>query len=380
VQIKDIAEELGVHPKTVSRALRRGDAPSGRRRARGSVLDPYRWKVDELTGANVWNGKVILRELQALGYTGSYTVLNDYLRPARRARRAQGRATVRFETGPGAQLQHDWGELWVPVGGVQRKVFFAVNTLGYSRRFHVMAAFSQDAEHTYESLVRAFAHFGGVTRSVLVDNQRSAVLEHRPGGEVRFNERFLDLAGHYGFTPRACRPYRARTKGKTERVVRYVKEHFFVRYRAFESMAHLNALLLAWLTEEADRRVHGTHGEVVIERFATEAPALSPLPAVPWDTSYRETRIVAWDGYIEVRGNRYSVPAHLCGQMLAVRIGLDDSLRVFDPRGTIVARHHLRSPLQGWQSVPGHHAPLWQQACAVEHRDLAVYEEAARWS
>ena len=84
---KDIAEELEVHPKTVSRALNRGSAPSEERRQRGSILDAYRWKVDELVGEIVWNGKVILLELQALGYGGSCTVLNYYLRPLRQARR-----------------------------------------------------------------------------------------------------------------------------------------------------------------------------------------------------------------------------------------------------------------------------------------------------
>ena len=158
VLVKDIAAELGVHPKTVSRALKRGDAPSGKRRPRGSVLAPYRWKVDALVAENVWNGRVLLRELQALGYADSYTVVNDYLRPLRRQRREQSRATVCFESAPGAQLQHDWGELWVEVGGLSRKVYFAVNTLSYSRRFHVVAGYSQDGEHTYQSLVESFAY------------------------------------------------------------------------------------------------------------------------------------------------------------------------------------------------------------------------------
>lgn len=380
VLLKDIAEELGVHPKTVSRALNRGSAPSGERRQRGSILDAYRWKVDELVGENVWNGKVILRELQALGYGGSYTVLNDYLRPLRQARRAQSRATVRFESAPGEQLQHDWGELWVAIGGVERKVYFAVNTLGYSRRFHVWAGFSQDAEHTYQSLVESFDYFGGVPRTVLVDNQKSAVLEHRIGAVVRFNARFLDLAGHYGFVPKACRPYRARTKGKTERMVHYIKHHFFERYRTFESLAHLNQQLLVWLAEEADRRTHSTVKEVVSERFLREAPALCALPAQPYDTSYRATRSVGWDGYIDVRGNRYSVPAPYCGQPVAVRIGLDETLRVFDVAGALIARHRLRPVQSGWQCKPEHHAYLWHEVGAVERRDLAVYEEAAQWN
>ena len=242
LQIATVSGEK-VNRKTVSRTLKRGGAPPGIRCQRRSILDPYCGKLDELMASNVWNGKVMLRELQALGYPGSYTVMNHYVRPFRCARRCQSRATVRYETGPGEQLQHDWAQCWVTMAGIERKVFFAVNTLGYSRRFHVVAGFSLDAEHTDESLVQSFTYFGGVPRTVLVDNQKAAVLSHTPQG-IRFHPRFLDLAGHYGFTPKACRSYRARTKGKVERRVRYVKEHFFVRYPAFESVAHLNQQLL----------------------------------------------------------------------------------------------------------------------------------------
>ena len=269
--------------------------------------------------------------------------MNHYVRPFRCARRCQSRATVRYETGPGEQLQHDWAQCWVTMAGIERKVFFAVNTLDYSRRFHVVAGFSLDAEHTDESLVQSFTYFGGVPRTVLVDNQKAAVLSHTPQG-IRFHPRFLDLAGHYGFTPKACRSYRARTKGKVERRVRYVKEHFFVRYPAFESVAHLNQQLLGWLSQEADTRIHGTHGQPVIERFNEEHSALGGLPSRPYDTSYHQTRAVSWDGYIEVRGNRYSVPAPLCGHQVAIRISLNEILRVIDNTDTLVATHRLYSP------------------------------------
>ena len=131
--------------------------------------------------------------------------------------------TVRFETQPGYQLQHDWGEVEVEVAGQRCKVNFAVNTLGFSRRFHVFAAPKQDAEHTYESLVRAFRYFGGFVKTVLVDNQKAAVLKNN-NGKVVFNSGFLLLADHYNFLPRACRPRRARTKGrKVERMVKYLR-------------------------------------------------------------------------------------------------------------------------------------------------------------
>ncbi|WP_218668820.1 IS21 family transposase [Leptospirillum ferriphilum] len=228
-----MAIELGVHPRTIRRALDRGGPPHDRAgRPRNSKLDPYRNRVDARLSEGVWNSRVILREIEALGYSGGYSILSDYLRPKGGLR--PGRATVRFETEPGEQLQNDWGELWVSVGGIRTKVYVSVNTLGSSRRFHVWAALRMDAEHTYEGLIRGFEHLGGVTREVLVDNQKAMVIAHRAGSTVVFHPGFLDLAGHYGFVPKACRPYRARTKGKDERMVRYVKENFFQRYRTFE--------------------------------------------------------------------------------------------------------------------------------------------------
>ena len=377
VYVKDIAAELGVHPKTVSRALRRGSAPSGARRRRGSKLDPHKATVDRLLGEGMWNVIVILREIQAEGYTGGSTMLRLYVQPKRALR--PSRATVRFETEPGKQLQSDWGAIVVPIGGKPTKVRFQVNELGYSRRFHVWCTDREDAEHTYEGLVRSLEYFGGVPEEVLVDNQKSTVLVPSNSGHPRFNERFVDLAGHYGFTPRACRPYRARTKGKDERMVGYVKGNFFVRYRAFESWAHLNQLAEQWLAEEADQRLQGTVKEIVAERFLREAPCLKPLPLHRYDTSYLELRRVGWDGYVNVRGNRYSVPGELAGQTVVVRMGLDDRIRIFHA-DQLVACHNLRPAAAGWNTVPDHHAALWQATVKVEQRSLEAYEEVAAWS
>ena len=369
----DIAERLGVHRKTVGRALERGGPPSSkRRRERYAKLKPYMETVDKLLKAGVFNAVVIYREIQALGYDGKIRVLRAYIEPRRALR--PGRATVRFETEPAKQLQHDWGEVIVPIAGTAQRVHIAVSVLGYSRRFHVMAAPCCDAEHTCESLVRAFDWFGGVTRQVWVDNHKAAVTAHVPGA-VRFNERFKQLARHYGFVPKACRPYRPRTKGKVERLVGYVKQHFFQRYRDFESWAHLGQLLEAWLLEEADQRLHGTVKEVVAVRFERERPALMLLPAHRFDTSYVETRHVGWDAYVNVRGNRYSVPSAYCGQMVTIRLSLDDELVVCAGERCI-ARHRLVAPEAGWQTVADHHLRLWA-AVRVEARSLHAYEEVA---
>ena len=128
----DIAKQVGVHPRTVRRALDRGGAPAARPARRGSRLDPFRADIDRLLAEDVWNAVVIFRELQAKGYTGKLSILREYIRP-KRVRRVR-RATVRFETAPGRQLQSDWGEHRTRIAGVETTVHFMVNTLGFSRR------------------------------------------------------------------------------------------------------------------------------------------------------------------------------------------------------------------------------------------------------
>lgn len=372
---KDIAEKLGVHPRTVRRALQRGGAPSGKRpTARKSKLDPFKPHVDALLREGVWNARVILLEIRAQGYRGGYTILRDYLHPKRVLRGS--RKTVRFETPPGRQMQNDWGEIVTTIAGREQKIYFSVNTLGYSRRFHFWCTDRMDAEHTYEGMIRSLEYFGGGIEEMLVDNQKSCVIEHRIGKKVRFNDSFVDLAGHYGFRPRACKPYRARTKGKDERMVHYIKNNFFQRYRSFESFAHMNQLAEQWLHEEADPRFHGTVKEVVADRFERERPSLRSLPRTRFDTSYREGRIAGWDGYVDVRGNRYSVPDEYRGQTVSVRISLDDLLSVFaDDRK--IAGHRLRPASEGWVTDPTHHVKLWRETLTVEKRDLSFYEEVA---
>jgi transposase len=155
VYLCDIAEQLGVHPKTVSRAVKRGGPPIPRRGRRGSLLDPYRPVIDGLLAEGVWNAVVIWRERQARGYPGEISIIRDYLRP-KRALRPGSRATVRFETEPGRQLQTDWAAQPTVIAGHPVTVHVAVSTLSYSRRFHFWGTDGEDAEHTYEALVRAF--------------------------------------------------------------------------------------------------------------------------------------------------------------------------------------------------------------------------------
>lgn len=129
-----------------------------------------------------------------------------------------------------------------------------------------------------------------------------------------------------------------------------------------------------WLKSEADHRFHRTAQEVVAERFQREQPSLKPLPVRRYDTAYRETRQVSRDAYLDIRGNRYSVPAHLVGRTVTVYIGLDESVRVYD-HDVLVAHHRLQPAQAGWITVPEHHAQLWRETLKVEQRPLDAYQE-----
>jgi Integrase core domain len=118
----------------------------------------------------------------------------------------------------------DFGERLVEIGGSKVRAYLFIATLGFSRRHHIRAFRNERQESWFDGLESAFAKFGGVTEEVLFDNARALVVEHDPTTRtVAFNDKLKAFAKHWGFRPRACAPYRAGTKGKTENGVGYVK-------------------------------------------------------------------------------------------------------------------------------------------------------------
>jgi hypothetical protein len=243
--------------------------------------------------------------------------------PLRRELMAEARATVRFETRPGEQLQIDFGERSAEIAGARVKVFLFVATLGYSRRLHVRAYGHERQESWFDGMESAFQAFGGRPREVLLDNARALILHHdRISREVVLHPRLHAFARYWGFRVVACAPYRARTKGKDERGVGYVKKNA-IAGRRFASWAALEAHLAGWTREVADQRIHGTTGEAPIERFIRdEAAMLQPLAGMPRFITARDlVRRVGTDCAVEVDSNAYSVPWRLIGERVRVTVG-----------------------------------------------------------
>jgi len=327
---KRIAAELGCSRNTVKRYLAAGGwvamRQPGRRRRLGGLDDWLTERFKQHRG----NCDVVRQDLaRERGITVSLRTVERTLAPLRQGLRAEARACLRFETPPGKQLQIDFGATTVPIGGAAVRVHLFVATLGYSRRPFVQAFRHERQSAWFDGMEGAFRRFGGVPQEVLLDNARALVDHHDAATrEVRFNERLHAFADYWGFRPRACAPYRARTKGKDERGVGYVKRNAIAGH-SFISWATFEAHLVWWMREIADRRVHGTTGEVPLLRFERdEAAALTALDGRPSFRQVRElVRRVQADCTIAVDGNSYSVPWRLIGESVRVVVA-DGRVRI----------------------------------------------------
>ena len=389
---KRIARELGISRNTVKKYLKQGGWQAYKKPVRKRNLAEKTVFLEEKFHQHRGNAVVVARELEAVGGPKvSLRTVQRAVEPLRQEMKAQALATVRFETRPGEQLQADFGQVTVEIGGVSTKVHLAVLTLGYSRRQFVCAWPCERQAQWLRSFELAFEHFGGVPETLLLDNPRSLVLKHNSlTREVEFHPTLVEFGKHWGVNLRACAPYRARTKGKVERGVGYVKRNAIAGY-TFESWETFEAHLVWWMREVSDIRIHGTTGEPPLERFnGAERQALSPLASRPSFHRRRTlTRRVQSDCCVEVDTNHYSVPWKHIGKSVVVDIvGLSLIIRL----GTEpIAEHRVAAGRRQWVVDSTHldgvvrgHQEDNQQAQASEPapppellRPLSVYEQAA---
>ena len=338
-----IAGELGVSRTTVKDYLAAGGWRPFQQPARAKALDGHDAWVRDRFRQHRGNADVVRQELAAEKcVVVSLRTVERAVAPYRQELEAEARATVRFETQPGKQMQIDFGERLVEIGGAKIKVYLFVATLGFSRRGYVRAFRNERQESWFDGLEGAFAWFGGVTTDVLFDNARALVERHdRETREVTFNAKLKAFAKHWGFTPKACAPYRARTKGKTENGVGYVKQNA-VAGRTFERWEAFEAHLAAWTRDIADTRIHGTTGEPPMQRFQRdEATALKSVAGIgPFHAARELIRVVQSDCCVEIDTNAYSVPWRLISESVRVLVTVD-TVRV-NHAGREVAVHERR--------------------------------------
>jgi hypothetical protein len=228
--------------------------------------------------------------------------------------------------------------------------------LGHSRMLWAHFVLHQDLPTLLRCHAAAFEAFGGVPEHILYDRMRTVVSREEPeAGHIVYNRTLLEFARHYGYLPKACKPYRAKTKGKVERPYRYIREDFFLG-RSFRNLDDLNQQLRQWLDQVANVRVHATTRRVVAEHFADERPKLQQLPAGPFQAVLRLERRITRDGMISVDGNLYSVPNSARRRVVEVH-NTANEVRILEA-GHVIAVHPVldgrgqRRILAGHRSLP----------------------------
>ena len=243
-------------------------------------LDPYRAYIQErISKASPihLSALVIMREIKEQGYTGGISRLRQYLVELRGSNEAP--PVIRFETDPGKQMQIDWGLM----RGGKNPLHAFVCVLGYSRALFVRITDNMRYETLQECHDLAFEYFQGIPQQIWYDNMKTVVIERDAYGEGkhRFNQVFFQYAKTMGVVPKLCQPYRPQTKGKVERMVRYVRDNFYRPLSTLLSSSGLtidvetaNLKLLPWLNYIANQRIHNTVKEKPADRLKIEQPYL----------------------------------------------------------------------------------------------------------
>ena len=302
--IRTIARELGHSRNTVRKYLRGTPAPTTQRR-RGSALDPYKEQiVTWVRTDHLLNCQTMLERLRLQGYTGSITILKDFVRPLRPGKAGQA-PVLRYETRPGEQVQVDWGEFVYERDGVVHKVYGFAAVLGYSRLRYVCFVKRCDTPTLIRCVMQAAESFGGLPRTLLTDRMKNVLLA-MDGQTPVWNPLFADFAATVGLHLRVCKAYTPQTKGKVERTISIVKQGFWPGV-SFSDLDDLNAQARTWC-DRLNSRVHRTTRERPLDRLAAED--LQPLPAAfAWARFATEERRVSWDGYVSFDGVLYGLPA-----------------------------------------------------------------------
>ena len=326
--IRGIARKLGISRQSVRKYM------NGTPKYKAPVQDSFNnyLKINRETIKELFfemNGHCVplLRKLRE-SYDGSANLrgLQIFCKQFRKELKNRGESIpCRYETQPGDHLQIDFGEQDVMIGGSNVRIHFFVSVLGYSRRIYVKAFTAENTEAWLNGIENAFRHFGGVPLAIVSDNTKCLVTVHN-GSELKFNERYTAFCHYWNVKPIACTPYKPRSKGKCERMVRYFKENALPG-RNFDSLEDLQKWIDLWLVKYSDVRklslVHtsGIQAETPAERFTQkERSELRTVDRVFFTNIREETRKADKCGLIRVENRLYKLPEQYSNQSVFIQI------------------------------------------------------------
>jgi transposase len=267
------------------------------------------------------------------GFTGSYESVKRCVRNLAQQLELPYR---RLECAAGEEMQVDFGQgAWIEADGKRRRPHLFRAVLSNSRKGYSEAVWRQDTETFIRCCENAYRHFGGVTRTTVVDNLKAAVLDP-DWFDPNLNPKMAEFARHYGTVVLPTQPARPEHKGKVEAGVKYAQNA--LKGRTFTSLAEHNLFIADWERRVADTRIHGTVRQQVSALFSAERPALAPLPDSLFPSFTEARRKVHRDGHVEFDKAYYSVPPEYLGREVWVR-GESRVIRILNHRLEVIAVH-----------------------------------------
>ena len=284
--IRAISRMTGLDRRTISKRLKEKELKPRKKVKYKSKLDPFKEYIKNRIVEALPHripSSVIYREILSKGYEGKIRILQSFMSNIYKEFLPQKKEEeiVRFETMPGVQAQVDW----TVIKKGENPIYAFVMILGYSRYAYVHFTDNMRYETFEECHKKAFEFFGGIPKNILYDNLKSVVTQRNAYGvsKHKFNKKFLDFSKTYGFIPMLCKPYRAKTKGKVERFIGYLKGNFYIPLKSKLKNSHLkidckllNSQIFSWL-EITSNRIHATLKQKPKDLFEVEKKALMPL-------------------------------------------------------------------------------------------------------
>jgi len=290
---------------------------SGKLSGPDSQCEPYRAVIEAKFQQELSAQRIYQDLAYEHGFAGSYYSVRRFVR---RLGQSHPLPFRRMESAPGEQAQVDFGT-GAPIINTEAKRkkshVFRI-TLSYSRKGYSEAVFRQTTENYIRALENAFWHFGGVPRTLVIDNLKAAV-NKADWYDPELHPKIQSFCEHYGTVILPTKPYTPRHKGIIEKGIEYVKSNGLKGHK-FTSLAQENEHLLNWETHIADTRIHGTTRQQVGKIFKeVEKKHLLPLPSCRFGFFEEAKRSVHRDGHIEVARGYYSVPPEYVGRQVWAR-------------------------------------------------------------
>jgi transposase len=394
-----IARELGIHRKTVASYIDRSKLPistagsaeaeaakgaistAGSPAGRVSLCREFLPLIEPAVTAGLSATRIHQDLVAAHGFKGSYESVKRCVRTLAQQQELPFR---RIESAPGEEMQVDFGQgAWIEADGKRRRPHLFRAVLSHSRKGYSEVVWRQDTETFIRCCENAFRHFGGGTRTTVVDNLKAAVLDP-DWFDPTLNPKMADFAKHYGTVVLPTQPARPEHKGKIEAGVKYAQNNA-LKGRTFASLAEQNLFLAEWERRVADTRIHGTVRQQVSALFAAERPALLPLPESLFPSFTEARRKVHRDGHVEFEKAYYSVPPEYLGREVWVR-GESRVVRILNHRQEAIALH-TRAEAGRFATTDAHihahkksgverGAQYWLDRCRVIGPHTAAWAEA----